>query len=190
MPTARRDRPKIVSAKTIYRGKTATVRRVVVEMPSGKRGARALIEHPGSVAVVPVLDDGRLVLIRQFRLAVDDVIWEIPAGTLERGEDPVACAKRELQEETGYSAGKLERLFEAYLSPGSSSELMKFFMATRLQRGEQRTEEDELITVVPREPSEVVRMIASNEIRDAKTIAAIAFLRARGELGGSGKPVP
>ena len=142
------------------------------------------MEHPGSVAIVPSLDDGRLVLIRQFRLATRGVIWEVPAGTMERGEEPEACAKRELEEETGYRAGRVEHLFDAYLSPGYSMELMHFFLATSLEKREQRTEEDEIIRVEPIEPEKVIRMILSNEIRDAKSIAAIAYLQAAGRLRG------
>jgi len=173
---------RVLSSELVYRGRAVTIRKVAVEIPTGRRGTRVIIEHPGSVAVVPLLDDGRLVLIRQFRLAASGVIWEIPAGHIERGEDPEACARRELEEETGYRAGKVERLFEAYLSPGSSTELMRFFLATGLEKREQRTEEDEIISVEPVEVEMVVRMMASNEIRDAKSIAAIAYLQARGRL--------
>jgi len=173
---------KVLSSELLYRGRAVAIRKVAVELPTGKHGSRVIIEHPGSVAVVPLLDDGRLVLIRQFRLAAGGVIWEIPAGHIERGEDPEACARRELEEETGYRAGKVEGLFEAYLSPGSSTELMRFFLATGLEKKEQRTEEDETISVEPVGFSRVARMIASNEIRDAKSIAAIAYLQARGSL--------
>jgi ADP-ribose pyrophosphatase len=183
---------KVLSSKLVYRGRAVTIRKVGVEMPTGRRGTRVIIEHPGSVSVVPLLDDGRLVLIRQFRLAVGGVIWDVPAGHIERGEDPEACARRELEEETGYRAGEVKRLFEAYLSPGSSTELMRFFLATGLEKREQRTKEDETIVVEPVELASVARMIASNEIRDAKTIAAIAYLQAMGRLpaGAGGRPSP
>jgi ADP-ribose pyrophosphatase len=173
---------KVLSSELVYRGRAVTIRKVAVEMPTGRRSSRVIIEHPGSVAVVPLLDDGRLVLIRQFRLAANGVIWEIPAGHIERGEDPEACAMRELEEETGYRAGKVESIFEAYLSPGSSTELMRFFLATGLEKREQRTEEDEIISVEPVEVDKVLRMIASNEIRDAKSIAAVAYLQVQGRL--------
>jgi ADP-ribose pyrophosphatase len=173
---------KVLSSELVYRGRAVSIRKVAVEMPTGRRSSRVIIEHPGSVAVVPLLDDGRLVLIRQFRLAAGGVIWEIPAGHIERGEDPEACARRELEEETGYRAGSVERLFEAYTSPGSSTELMRFFLATGLEKSEQRTEEDEIIGVEPVNVEEAVRMIASNEIRDAKSIAAISYLQVRGRL--------
>jgi ADP-ribose diphosphatase len=173
---------RVLSSEVVYRGRAVTIRKVAVEMPTGRRSSRVMVEHPGSVAVVPLLDDGRIVLIRQFRLAAGGVIWEIPAGHIEHDEEPEACARRELEEETGYRAGKAERLFEAYSSPGSSTELMRFFLATGLEKGRQRTEEDEIISVEPVEVEKAVRMIASNEIRDTKSIAAISYLQVRGKL--------
>jgi ADP-ribose diphosphatase len=187
MTQAAEDREeRVLSSRLIYKGKMVTIRKVAVEMPTGRRSSRVIVEHPGSVAIVPVLEDGRLVLIRQFRLSAGGVIWEIPAGHIERGEDPEACARRELEEETGYRAGNLERLFEAYLSPGSSTELMRFFLATGLQKREQMTEEDEIIDVELVGVEEAMEMMASNEIKDAKSIAAIAYLQARGRWGTSG----
>lgn len=176
------DEEKVVSSRLIARGKLVNVRRVVVRLPSGTRSSRLILEHSGSVAVVPLLDDGRMVLIRQFRLAAGGTIWEIPAGHIERGEAPEHCARRELEEETGYRAGKIEPLFEAYLSPGSSTELMRFFLATGLELGPRRPEADEIIAVRPMETLEVDRMLSANEIRDAKTIAALAYLQSRGRL--------
>ncbi len=174
---------RVISSELVYRGRAVTLRRDSIELSTGRRTSREIIEHPGSVAIVPFLE-GRILLIKQFRLATRGVIWEVPAGTLERGEEPEACARRELEEETGYRAGEMEHLFEAYLAPGYSTELMHFFLATSLEKSEQRTEEDEIIRVEPIEPGEVTRMILSNEIRDAKSIAAIAYLQAAGRLRG------
>lgn len=173
---------RVLSSELLYRGKWMSVRNVIVETPTGRRGSRTIVEHSGSVAVVPVLDDGRLVLIKQFRLAAGETIWEIPAGHIERGEEPDACARRELEEETGFRASSVERLFEAYLSPGSSTELMRFYLATGLERTRQMTEDDEIIRVEAVEVDRVMRMIVSNEIKDAKSIAAVAYLRCLGRL--------
>jgi ADP-ribose pyrophosphatase len=173
---------KVISSETIYRGKSITLRKDIVELPTGRRTLREIVEHQGSVSIVPLLDDGRLLFIRQFRLPTYGVIWEIPAGTLEMGEKPDACARRELEEETGYRAGKLEHLFEAYLAPDYSTELMHFFLATSLVKGEQRTEQDEIIEVEPIEPERVIEMILSKDVRDAKSIAAIGYLRSTGRL--------
>ena len=129
-------------------------------------------------------------LIRQFRLAAGGVIWENPRRPHRARGGPEACARRELEEETGYRAGRVESLFEANLSPGSSTELMRFSLATGLEKGEQKTEEDEMISVEPLEVEKVVRMIASNEIRDAKSIAAVAYLQAMGRLRGGARGRP
>jgi ADP-ribose pyrophosphatase len=173
---------KVVSSELVFKGKAVTLRKDVIELPDGRRSSREIIDHPGSVSIVPVLDDGRLVLIKQFRLATRGVIWEIPAGTMERGEKAEACARRELEEETGYRARKMELLFEAYLAPGYSVELMRFFMATGLEEREQKTDEEEIIEVKRLALRSVIRMIESNEIKDAKSIAAISYLRALGRI--------
>lgn len=183
---AEENKERVLSSEVLYRGKWMSIRSVVVETPSGRRGYRTIVEHSGSVAVVPVLDEGRLLMIKQFRLAAGETIWEIPAGHIEEGEDAEACAKRELEEETGFRAGSVERLFEAYLSPGSSTELMRFYLATGLERTKQMTEDDEIIRVEAVEVDRVMRMIASNEIRDAKSIAAVAYLHSLGRLSDRG----
>jgi ADP-ribose pyrophosphatase len=176
------DLEKVISSELIYRGSAVTLRRDIIELPTGRRTSREIIEHQGSIAIVPSLDDGRLILIKQFRLATRGVIWEIPAGILERGEEPEAGARRELEEETGYHAGKVEHLFDAYPTPGYSMELTHYFLATSLEKRKQRMDEDEIISVEPIEPERVMRMIQSNEMRDAKTIAAVAYLLAAGRL--------
>jgi ADP-ribose pyrophosphatase len=173
---------KVISSEMIYKGKAVTLRRDIVELPTGRRSTREIMEHPGSVAIVPILDDGRLIFIRQFRLAAGGVIWEIPAGTMERGEEPEASARRELEEETGYRAGKIEHLFKAYPTPGYSTELTHYYLATSLEKSEQSTDEDEIISVEPVRPEKIIRMIRSNEIVDAKSIAAVAYLQASGRI--------
>ena len=116
-------------------------------------------------------------MIRQYRHAVGQTIWEIPAGTMEKGETPAACARRELEEETGYRAKSMKLLFECYPTPGYSQELMRMFVARGLNPTERRLDEDEIISVEPVEIERAFRMIGSKEIRDAKTIAALSYLR-------------
>ena len=169
-------------SQEIYHGKAVRLRKDEVLLPSGRRTTREVVEHPGSVGVVPLIQDGRILLIRQFRLPTGRVIWEIPAGTLVSGETPEQCARRELEEETGYRSRELELLFRSYLAPGYSMELMHFFVARVLEKGEQRPEEDEIIGIEPFPVAKVLEMIGSGSIMDTKTIAATSFLIATGRI--------
>jgi ADP-ribose pyrophosphatase len=173
---------KVLSSKVIYRGRAISLRRDEVVLATGGTSSREIVEHPGAVAIVPVLEDGRVVLIRQFRLAAGGVIWEIPAGTLEAGERPEECARRELEEETGYAPKSLEYLFQALPTPGYSTEVTHFFLAKSLEKRKQRTEEDEFIRVRLVAWKRALRMVLSNEIKDEKTIAAVAYLVAAGKF--------
>ena len=173
----------VLSSEIVYNGKIVKLARKQIRMNNGKTTVREVIEHPGSVAIVPLLDDRRIVLIRQFRLATGSFIWEIPAGTLEKDESPEACAKRELEEETGFQCGSLDPLFNCYLAPGYSTELMHLYLARDLKKTTQHIEEDEIITIHEVSPNEALQMIGRGDIRDSKTIGAISFLLATGKLG-------
>ena len=173
----------VLSSEIVYNGKIVNLARKQIRMNNGKTTVRDVIEHPGSVAIVPLLDDRRIVLIRQFRLATGSFIWEIPAGTLEKDESPEACAKRELEEETGFQCGSLDPLFNCYLAPGYSTELMHLYLARDLKKTTQHIEEDEIITIHEVSPNEALQMIGRGDIRDSKTIGDISFLLATGKLG-------
>jgi ADP-ribose pyrophosphatase len=138
---------------------------------------RELIVHPGAVVVLPMLDD-QVVMIRNQRWAVNQELWELPAGTLEPPEPPDACASRELIEETGYKAGHIEPLAEFYSSPGFCSELLHTFLATDLTHVGQQLEETEKITVELLPFDRVLEMVKSNQIRDGKTMAALLYYHA------------
>lgn len=149
------------------------VLRVVVDDvrdPAGATHVREIVVHPGAAAIVPVLPDGRLVLIQQYRHATGGDLWEIPAGTLEPPEPPAACAARELTEETGYRAGALTPLGEFFTAPGFCTERMYLYLATDLVAGEPRPESDEHIAVHAVPASEVAAMAADGRIADAKTL--------------------
>ena len=165
-------RPEILSSEEIYRGRVFRVR-VDRLRYGGREIAREVVEHPGSVVILPLLDDRTLLLIRQYRHAVGEELVEAPAGTLEAGESPERCALRELEEETGYRAGRVVKFAEFYLAPGYSSERMHAFVAKELERGESRPEEDENISVIKVSVDEALKMVESGEIRDVKTIASI-----------------
>ncbi|MEM1943865.1 MAG: NUDIX hydrolase [Candidatus Caldarchaeum sp.] len=166
---------RTTKSETVYRGILFDVLREEVE---GRRRSfvRELVVHPGAVAIVPVLDDGRIVLIRQYRHAAREWLVEVPAGTIE-DESPEECARRELEEEVGYRADKLQKLAEFYLAPGYSTELLHVFTAWKLTRTSARTAEDEQISVFETGLGEVVEMVLSGKIRDAKTIASLLLFK-------------
>ena len=144
--------------------------------PDGALHRRAIVLHPGAVTILPVFDDGRICLIRNFRPAIGRELFELPAGTLEPGEAPLATATRELEEETGYKAGKLEHLFTLYPSPGILDEKMHIFLATELTQGQTKFDDDEQITAKPFSFRDLRLQLKANNIKDGKTIAALGYL--------------
>ena len=148
----------------------------------GQTVTRDVVVHPGAVTNLPVTDDGRVVLIRNYRFATDGELLELPAGTLEPGEPPERCALRELEEETGYRAGRLEPLCEFYTTPGICTERMWVFVATDLTKTRQNLQGHEEIRVDVIDGDEVRRMLCDGEIEDGKTVAALGmyFLRQDG----------
>lgn len=169
---------KVLSSKILYGGRAVRLRLDQVRLPNGRETSREIIEHPGSVGILPLLPRNRVLLIRQYRHAVRQTIWEIPAGTIEAGETPEECARRELEEETGYRAESLKPFFDCYVAPGYSMELMHLFLARDLKETERRPEEDEIISVEHVTEKRAFRMIELGQIRDAKTICALSYLRA------------
>jgi len=134
------------------------------------RGVREVVEHRGSAAVLPILPDGRVVLIRQYRYSVGRELLEVPAGTLEEGESPRECAVRELEEETGYRAGRIREILKIFPTPGYSTEEIHLFVAEDLERGEQSVEEDESISVTVMNLEEAVENLVNSGEADAKTL--------------------
>ena len=161
--------------ETVFTSRVFNVVKKIVTGRSGQPLERYVVVHPGAVAVLPILDDGRFVLIRQPRVAVDEPLIEIPAGTLEPNEEPLATAYRELIEETGYTAGKLTPVMKFYTSPGMLKEAMHLFVAENLTAGSTAMEDGEQIETLLIEPDRAMSMIATGEIQDAKTIIAILW---------------
>ncbi len=168
---------KVVESKLIYSGRLFNVRVDKVLTSWGKLTTREVVEHPGAVVIIPLLNDGSIVLVSQYRHAIGKVLLELPAGTLELGEDPETCANRELEEETGFVAGRMEKLATLYLAPGYSTEKVYVYMASDLKRVGQKLEPDEKISTVVLEIDEVLNMIMKGEIEDAKTVAGILLLK-------------
>jgi len=163
----------VLSSETVFEGRVVTLRVDQVRLPSGRISRREVVAHPGAVAIIPMLPDGRVVLVRQYRQAAGQVLLEIPAGTLEPGEAPEACAHRELVEETGYRAERLLPLFASYLAPGYSSELLHVFLADGLAAATARPDLDEQIETVEVSITEAVSWVLSGQIQDAKTICGV-----------------
>ena len=171
----------LISSSRVYSGRVVNLDLDTVRFPDGSTGSLEMIRHPGASAVLPFLDDPggadpRVVLIRQFRHAADQVIWEIPAGCLDAGERPEDCAQRELREETGYRAEGVQLLTTIYTTPGFTDEQIHLFIATGLARGEHAREADEFVEVRTVPWSDVLAMVDRREIRDGKSLAAILFV--------------
>jgi len=187
----KRSKERIVSSRIVYRGPVFSVTTDDVEEPNGVRARRDVIHHSGSVVVLAVEDSGATPLVlleRQYRHAATDYLWELPAGRIDPGEHELKAAKRELLEETGYTATRWRRILKFYASPGFVAETMSVFLATGLRAGEAQPEEDEVIhnRMVPLPTA--VRMVVSGTIRDAKTISSVLWLDHMSRADGAGKP--
>ena len=173
----------LLSSDRRYTGRILNLDVDAVRFPDGSSGTLEMIRHPGASAVVPLLDppdapDPRVLLIRQFRHAADGFIWEIPAGRLEAGERPEACARRELEEEAGCLADDLRPLVTIHTTPGFTDERIHLFLATGLRPGQHRREADEFLEVHTLPWSRVAGMIERGEISDSKTLSALLYVQA------------
>ena len=170
-----------VATRREYTGRVINLDIDQVRFPNGKVGELEMIRHSGASAVLPFLgdpagEDPTILLIRQYRYAADGFIYEIPAGRLEPGEPPEQCAVRELREETGCTAAKIEHLYTMYTTPGFTDEKIHLFVATGLERGESALEQDEFVEVVPTTMSAALRLIKDGTINDAKTALSILYV--------------
>ena len=165
-----------LGSREIYRGRTFNVDVDQVRLPNGKEVELELVHHRGAAAVVPVLDDGTVLLVRQYRYATGGWLLEIPAGKLDGGESPETCAGREAEEEVGYRPSKLEPLGWIWSSPGFADEKIWLFLATGLQEAKQELEHDEILHIERIPFDEAVEKATRGEIHDAKS--AVALMRA------------
>ncbi len=164
---------KILSSQRIYSGRIVTLDLNEVELSDGQHQMREVIVHPGAAALIALDNQNRILLVRQFRSAVAEIMSEVPAGLLNAGEDPMQAASRELQEETGYKPGKIERLGGFYTAPGYTTEYIHLFVATDLIESRLPADEDEFIELNHVTLESALAMIEQGEITDAKTIIAL-----------------
>ena len=164
---------KQIETQTMYRGLIVNVRRDIALMQNGARVNREVVEHPGGVGIVPVTNDNKILMVRQYRYPMEEELLEIPAGKLDRGEAPIECAVRELSEETGCSAGRFVDLGAIYPSPGFCRETLYLYLALDLQQGEMHLDANELLSVEAVGIDELIEKIMANELPDAKTVIGV-----------------
>lgn len=172
------EKPKVISTEKIYEGKVFDLS--MNEIKEGENEyKREIIEHKGSAVIVPVFEDNTIALVRQYRHAAGEYLLEIPAGTLNKGEDPLIGARRELEEEIGVTSENIEKIVEFYVSPGFLTEKMNVYLATNLKASQQNLDDDEILTIEKLSFEEAFAMIRSNEIKDAKTICGLILAGAK-----------
>ncbi|NLI96772.1 MAG: NUDIX hydrolase [Synergistaceae bacterium] len=169
----------VQDSRTVYEGRILNLRLDEVRLPSGRIALREIVEHRPAVAMLPVTGEGTILLVRQYRDAVRQQILEIPAGILNPDESPLEAARRELQEEIGFDAEQLEEWGKFYTSPGFSDEEVTLFFASGLVESRLDPDEDEFIRIVPVRKEEIPTLLDSGRVRDAKTIAALAWYLAK-----------
>ncbi len=172
--------------KTIFEGRKFRLTSGEVTLPDGSIANREIVEHPGAVVVLPLLTGGRALFEEHYRASVGEWLLELPAGTLEEGEDPADCARRELAEETGFEAGELVHLGSFYTSPGVMTERMHAYLATDLTAGAAKPEADEVMKIVEIPFEEALGMARIGKIEDAKTIVTLFLAEARCGAAGGG----
>jgi nudix-type nucleoside diphosphatase (YffH/AdpP family) len=165
-----------LKSKLAYDGKIVKLRLDETLLPDGQKAVYEIVEHRGAACAVPLLPNDRVVLVKQFRHAIGETLYEIPAGGVEKGEEPQECIERELMEEIGYRAGKLELLTSYYVSPGFSDEMIHIFRATELREERQDTKEHEPLEVVTLSLSDAMKMIKEGKIKDGKTILGLLMI--------------
>ena len=166
-----------ISTTVVYKGHFLDVRRDEVLLPNGKTGAREWINHPGAVVIIPILPDGEIALIKQFRYAAGSEFIELPAGKLDSGEDPEECALRELEEEIGYRANKIKFLANIHPAIGFTNEIMGVFLAENLEKTEHNRDKDEFLEIVPTTLTEALNLVWENKITDVKSIIGLLWLQ-------------
>lgn len=168
---------QLIKSETLLQGRTFKVRRDTLKTPDGRETKLEIVEHGGSVVLVPVDQEGNLLFVRQYRHAAGKDVLELPAGTRDKDEPYEECAAREIREETGMEAGRLEKIGEFYLAPGYSTEFMAVFLATQLKHNPLQADEDEFLQVEKIPLKQAIEMAEHGEVADAKSLAALLLAR-------------
>jgi ADP-ribose pyrophosphatase len=168
---------ELLRSETLLKGRAFLIRRDYLKTPDGHETKLDIIEHGGSVVIVPVDKDGNLIFVRQYRHAAGTDLLELPAGTLEKDEDPAVCAAREIREETGFAADKIEKIGDFYLAPGYSTEFMHVYLAQGLRHDPLEADTDEFLSVETIPFAEAIQMAEKGEIPDAKSLAALLLAK-------------
>ncbi len=166
-----------ISTTVVYKGDFLDVRQDEVLLPNGETGTREWINHPGAVVIVPILPNGEIALIKQFRYAAGSEFIELPAGKLDAGEDPEECALRELEEEIGYRANKIKFLANIHPAIGFTNEIMGVFLAENLEKTQHNRDKDEFLKLVPTTLTEALNLVWENKITDVKSIIGLLWLK-------------
>lgn len=174
---------KTIKKNTLFEGKIITVRSDDIQLPDGRPAFREIVEHPGGVCVAPITPEGNLIFVRQYRYAFSETIIELPAGKLEKGEDPFEAGKRELEEETGYVADSFVDCGKVYATPGYCSEIIHLYAAYNMHKTAMHLDDGEFLEVFEMPIGKAVEMVLNNEIRDGKTQILILKVAALMEKG-------
>jgi ADP-ribose pyrophosphatase len=170
---------ELIKTETLLKGRAFSIRRDWMKTPDGRETKYDIIEHTGSVVLIPLDTEGNLLFVRQYRHAAGTDLLELPAGTLDVGEEPAVCAAREMREETGFAAGQLEKIGEFYLAPGYSTEFMVVYLATDLRYDPLKADADEFLTLEKIPVKKALEMAENGEMPDAKSLAALLLARSR-----------
>ncbi len=166
---------KTLCSRLIFQGKIIDLKVEDVRLPDGSTSTREIVVHPGAVAVIAVNQNNKLIFVKQFRKAIEQVLLEIPAGKLESGEDPKICAIRELEEETGYRCNRIKHIMDFYSTPGFTNEKIHLYYAWDLVKKTTKTDDDEFLEVVELSINEIRELMDTNNIKDSKTLIAMLY---------------
>ncbi|MFT8362412.1 MAG: NUDIX hydrolase [Sporolactobacillus sp.] len=170
---------KKTKSQELFKGRVVDLFLDHVQLPDGTTATREVVRHPGAVAVIAVTPQGKLLLVRQYRYPIDKIIYEIPAGKLEAGEDPLLAAQRELEEETGYKCRELRRIISFYTTPGFSDEYIHLYYTDSLIAGTQHLDRDEFLEASAFELKEAVQLVETKQIADLKSLYAVQYMQLR-----------